>query len=353
VKALPDPPYATGTTRTKHGTIRTPALMPVVAVSYGVWDLWIDGEYTAPWDLAQATILSLYHVLQYPRAKQVRTRGIHAVLGTSRPVFMDSGGFQYMKKGVELDPMDVLAFQRDSGCDVGITFDFPITLDLDDASRTDRLDRSIKAANLMLEHTGDMALYGAIHGSSPDEIEAYTMRLDKGFSGYGIGSLVPRKAHYDHLVDIMHAARSLTSLPIHAFGITGFPALYALSYLGVDTFDSWTYLVAAAYKEYIDPERLMRVKRLKERSHLPHCDCPVCQEYGLKDFIAPTSEGEALLALHNLHVFLREMSLIREAMDKNELEDYILVKGEHGNRNINRAFRAAERKVKEKKDQYR
>jgi hypothetical protein len=45
------------------------------------------------------------------------------------------------------------------------------------------------------------------------------------------------------------------------------------------------------------------------------------------------------------------MSSIREAMDQNELEDYILAKGEHGNRNINRAFRAAQRKVKEKKDQ--
>lgn len=348
MRALPDPPYATGSIRTPHGTIRTPALIPVVATSYGIWDLWIDGTYTAPWDLAQATILSLYHVLQYSRAQQVRTRGIHDVLGTSRPVLMDSGGFQYMKKGTELDPMDVLSFERQSGCDIGITFDYPITPDLDDTRRTVRLDQSIEAANLMLEHADGMELYGAIHGSSPREIETYAERLDKGFSGYGIGSLVPRKGHYTHLVDILYTARALTTLPIHAFGITGFPALYALSYLGVDTFDSWTYVVAAAYKEYIDPERLTRVKNLKEQTSLPSCDCPVCQEHGLKDFIEPTSEGEVLLSLHNLHVFLSEMASIREAIEQNELEAYILSKGEHGNRNINRAFQAAQKKVREK-----
>ncbi len=345
-----EPPYSLGKIRTPHGTIRTPALIPVIATSYGIWDKWINGEFTAPWELAQSAILSLYHVLQYGRKDEVLQKGIHDVLHTKNPIWMDSGGFQYMKKGAELEPLDVLHYQELSGCDIGVTFDYPITPSLDNDEKLGRLKRSVEAANLMLSHNKEMKLYGAIHGSTPNEIEEYSTNLDSGFDGYAVGSLVPRKSQYVHLIDIIHASRNTTNSPLHAFGITGFPALYALSYLGVDTFDSWTYVVAAAYKEYIHPEKLTRVKNLKTLSSLPECNCSICQEYGLMDFLQPTSEGEILLALHNLNIFLQEMKNIREAMEENELESYIVQKGKVGNRNINIAFKLAQKKEKEGKE---
>jgi len=333
--------------KTPNGTIVTPALIPVVATSYGIWDHWIDDDILAPWDLAQGTILSLYHILPYRRKEDVFSRGIHPVLGSKRPVWLDSGGFQYMKKGIELDPMEVLEYQKKSKCDVAVTFDYPITPDLPEKEKARRLERSINAANSMLAERGDMILYGAIHGSNPKEIASYIERLDDGFDGYGIGSLVPRKSHYDHLARIIYAVRSSTDKPIHAFGITGFPAMFALSYLGVDTFDSWTYVVAAAFKEYVHPQKLNRVKDLKKLQSLPECECPICQEHGVKDFIGADSRSEILLSMHNLHVFLNEMRNVRSAICENDLENYILRRAKGGNRNILSAFRSAKKVVKE------
>ncbi|HPR42040.1 MAG TPA: tRNA-guanine transglycosylase [Candidatus Methanofastidiosa archaeon] len=344
---MTEPLYRSIKIKTSHGSIVTPALIPVVATSYGIWDHWIDRDFEAPWDIAQATILSLYHILPYRRKEDVFRKGIHKVLGSKRPIVLDSGGFQYMKKGIELDPADVLMYQKESGCDIAVTFDYPITPGLEKDERTNRLDRSISVANDMLSKREGMTLYGAIHGSNPDEVVNYINRLEDGFEGYGIGSLVPRRSHYLHLSQMIHAVRSNTSKPLHAFGITGFPAMFALAYLGVDTFDSWTYIVAAAFKEYVHPEKLNRLKGLKNLDGLPECDCPVCQDHGLEDFIGPDSRSEILLSLHNLHVFLREVRNVREAIGENELERYILSRAKGGNRNIERAFKAAKKVERE------
>lgn len=284
---MPDPPYSLGTIKTPHGKIRTPALIPVVATSYGIWDKWIEGWHPAPWDIAQGSLLSLYHILPYKRKDDVFSKGIHEVLGTDKPVWMDSGGFQYMKKGIELDPQDVVSYQKRSGCDISVTFDYPITPSISDDEKQVRLQKSIDAANNSLDESGSMMMYGAIHGSSPQEMKEYISSLDRGFSGYGIGSLVPRKNNYQHLTSIIKTVRDSTSLPIHAFGITGFPALYALAYLGVDTFDSWTYIVAAAYKEYIDPTTLRRVKKSRISQNFPTATVKYAVNTGLSTMLIP------------------------------------------------------------------
>lgn len=330
--------------KTKHGTIETPALIPVVAASYGIWDKWIAGEYPTPWDLSQGVILSLYHILKYPYKERILKEGIHAVLHTENPVYIDSGGFQYMKKGVELDPLDVLQHQEQMNSDIGITFDFPILPDMEETERKKRLNRSILSANLMVkEKKTDMQLYGAIHGSNPQEITAYLSQLHTGFAGYGIGSLVPRKNQLHHLVNIIYNVREQTEKPLHCFGITGFPALFALSYLGIDTFDSWTYVVAAAFKESVHPEKLTRVKT-KHVDHLPVCDCFVCQQYTHSDMVRADSDSEIILALHNLSIFLREIKLIREASKENNLENYIKKRAKRANKRIEKAFKIAQKK---------
>jgi len=333
---------------TTHGRIETPALIPVVAASYGVWDLWIEGKFPAPWEKASSVILSLYHILQYPRKERILEEGIHRVLRTDRPVIIDSGGFQYMKKGRTLDPLSVLEYQRKCGCDIGITFDYPIPPTIEEEEKRRRIEETIESANLTLtHHDGTFLLYAAIHGSDAEEILQCRRALASGFDGYGIGSLVPKKSHYEHLVDLIYAARNSTEKPLHCFGITGFPALFALSYLGVNTFDSWTYVVAAAFKEYIHPDKLNRVKLRK--SDIPDCDCTICMEYGKREFLEPTSSSEVLLSLHNLEIFMRENQNLREAIGKTNLKTYIEKRGEK-NKMIKKAFGLAQKKLKDARE---
>lgn len=329
---------------TAHGAIETPALLPVSAASYGIWDLWIDEkEFPAPWELAQGTILSLYHILRYKRKEKIRKEGIHKVLKTKKPIFIDSGGFQYMKKNEALEQEFVLQYQEEAGCDIGATFDYPLAPNLSQKERKRRMKKSIQNSNLALKMKKDkeMMLYSAVHGHSPESIRKYLTHLDKGFDGYAVGSLVPKRRDYETLVKVIAAAKA--EKPLHVFGITGFPALFALSCLGVETFDSWTYVVAAAFKEYIHPETLKRVK-LREVKELPDCDCFICERYGLEDFLESTSEAEILIALHNLSIFLREMKLIREKISENELEAHIEKKGEK-NASVKRAFTIAKKYI--------
>ncbi|MEA1994317.1 MAG: tRNA-guanine transglycosylase [Euryarchaeota archaeon] len=329
---------------TAHGEIETPALLPVSAASYGIWDLWIDEKkFPAPWELAQGTILSLYHILRYKRKDKIRKEGIHKVLKTKKPIFIDSGGFQYMKKNEELEQNFVLQYQEEAGCDIGVTFDYPIAPKLSRKEKERRMRKSVENSNLALtlKKNKKMMLYSAVHGHEPKDVKEYLRGLDEGFDGYAVGSLVPKRRDYETLAKVISAAKS--EKPIHAFGITGFPALFALSYMGVETFDSWTYVVAAAFKEYIHPETLKRVK-LRDVEELPECDCFICEKYGLKDFLESTSEAEILIALHNLSIFLREMRLIREKIGENELEAHILERGEK-NASIKRAFTIAKKYI--------
>ncbi len=254
-----------------------------------------------------------------------------------------------MKKEIELDPLDVLRYEEKMGCDIGITFDYPILPDMEEKEKKKRLEKSILSANVMLkEKKTDMHLYGAIHGSTPPEITGYLDKLEKGFSGYGIGSLVPRKNQIYHLVNIIYHVRQKTDKPLHCFGITGFPALFALSYLGVDTFDSWTYVVAAAYKEFVHPVTLSRVRNIKYIDQLPACECSICEQFSHKDMVRADSESEIILALHNLNIFLKEMEGIREASRENSLRDYIEKRARFANKRVKTAFDIAEKMKSQK-----
>jgi tRNA-guanine family transglycosylase len=104
-------------------------------------------------------------------------------------------------------------------------------------------------------------------------------------------------------------------------------------------------VVAAAFKEFVHPVTLSRVKNIKQIKKLPECDCSICQEFSCKDMIRADSESEIILALHNLNIFLKEMEGIREASRENNLRDYIKKRAQTANRKVKTAFEAADKKV--------
>lgn len=129
-----------------------------------------------------------------------------------------------MKKGKTLDPLSVLNYQKKCGCDIGIAFDYPIPPTISEGEKKRRIRETIKSANLALSHHDkSFKLFAAIHGSNEEEILSCKKRLDDGFDGYGIGSLVPKKRHYEHLVDLIYSTRNSTKIPSTALASQGFP----------------------------------------------------------------------------------------------------------------------------------
>lgn len=321
--------------KTPNGNIRTPALLPVCALTYGVWDVFIEEKVIPPWKLSEATLFSLEYVRNTKYEEKV-TNGFHKLFPDKKPIFVDSGGFQSMKKGIERDPIDVLRFQEKLQADIAATFDYPVPLNVERTEYMKMLERSIESANLALENKErkKMLLYSCVHGFSEAEISWYFSKLNDGFDGYAMGSLVPRKNDYKTLIEIIYKAKMLAherEKPLHIFGVTGFPMLYALSYMGVETMDSWTYLVASIYKEYIHPQTLKRV-RMRKTGKIPECDCFICKEFSMDDFLGATSVPQAYLAIHNLNIFMKEMNLIKESIVENNFDDLVNSKSKDNER---------------------
>ncbi|NMC58242.1 MAG: tRNA-guanine transglycosylase [Candidatus Methanofastidiosa archaeon] len=337
--------------KTSNGDIKTPALLPVCALTYGVWDVFIEEQVIPPWKLSEATMFSLEYVRNTKYEDRV-IDGFHKLFSEKKPIFVDSGGFQSMKKGIERDPLEVLRFQEKLKADIAATFDYPVPLNVERHEYMKMLERSIESANLALEkkERKKMLLYSCVHGFSEDEISWYFSKLNEGFDGYAMGSLVPRKNDYKTLIEIIYKAKTLAherGKPLHIFGVTGFPLIYAISYMGVETLDSWTYLVASVFKEYIHPETLKRV-RMRKTGSIPKCDCFICKDYNMEDFLGATSIPQARLSIHNLNIFMKEMELIKEHLRENSFEEIIKEKSKK-NKRIKDVFEYTEKHIHQKK----
>ena len=80
-----------GRLRTAHGTVETPAFMPVG--TYGAV------KAMAPWELeglgAEMILSNAYHLELRPGSKHIaRLGGLHRFMGWDGPMLTDSGGFQ-------------------------------------------------------------------------------------------------------------------------------------------------------------------------------------------------------------------------------------------------------------------
>ncbi|MFN8515598.1 MAG: hypothetical protein U0232_21585 [Thermomicrobiales bacterium] len=267
----------------------------------------------------------LPHMLKRWRGKTLRQhyRDRREPIDFRAPLFLDSGGFKLLFKpdltlaqygllrpGEEAE--SILRLQKDFGGDLVASLDYPLPPNLDPTEARERMRRSEANALRALEllSSGDEfadyapLLYIACHGLTADDIEDYVRRtlaaiVERGLPtqgiGIAIGSLVPlRSAH--KLVDlvgiIQGALRGIpetlrATLPIHVFGVSG-DLIPLLTYLGVDSFDSSTYIQASRSLKYYHPRerdgsgpptgrlavRLPHLPRARLRQTPRHADRP-------------------------------------------------------------------------------
>ncbi|GAB4203642.1 MAG: hypothetical protein Fur006_58180 [Coleofasciculaceae cyanobacterium] len=196
-------------------------------------------------------------------------------------------------------------------------------------------------------------LYVAAHGQDRASMGSYVKRVFQRFGrqdlkeypfGLAVGSLVPlRGGHkYSAIVNLLLGLQDsipeeqLHKIPIHVFGVTG-NIVPILAYLGVDSFDSSTYIQETRSLSYIDP-MTGRFLPILEMENL-NCSCPVCEGTNLEDIQnALTSEIRGLavhnghfkskyygdIALHNLEMDFRIIERTREAIKADELQDYLI-----------------------------
>lgn len=296
------------------------------------------------------------------------------------PIFFDSGGFQLLRNdsidlsihGLPSDKKDlfktVLELQKDFGggssSNIIATLDYPLLPNLVKSEAKKRMDKSIRnalATAQYLQESSDYQpfLYVAVHGQDRKSIGNYVKKVFKEFQdngvekypfGLAIGSLVPLRGAKKNqtIIELLRGVQEnipeefRNRVPIHTFGITG-NLIPILTYLGIDSFDSSTYVQETRGLTYIDHETGYSRPILETDEW--RCDCPVCctfrENFTLRHLQdALTSEtkrgGEQLpdgiyksefygyLALHNLEMDFRILKRTQEAIQGNYLQEYLI-----------------------------
>ncbi|HTP53735.1 MAG TPA: tRNA guanosine(15) transglycosylase TgtA [Thermoplasmata archaeon] len=300
---------------TPHGTIETPALLPVVHPDP-------ERQPWSPTELRErlgvrAVITSAYITWRTPPLRAVAERdGIHGLLRFDGPVMTDSGAFQQHAYGsVEVGPEEILAFQGQIGSDIATVLDLftePETSHEEAQHALDVTEERLRTARAARSGLLAAPVQGGLY---PDLRFRAATTASEVADLLAVGGVVPlfERYRFAELVRVVAAARpALTpAAPVHLFG-TGHPMTFGLAaLLGVDLFDSSAYHKFARRGQLMFPEGTVPLDSIRE----PICRCALCAAAPLSAVAQwPVREREAHLALHNLSVSLEEIGRIRQAI---------------------------------------
>lgn len=354
--AAPTGPARCGTFHTPHGSMATPAFMPVGTRGT------VKG--VLPRDLAAAgarmILANAYHLHLRPGEEVVeQLGGLHAFMAWDGPILTDSGGYQVFSmediasidddgvsfrsivdgSPVRLTPERVIDIECALGPDVMMAFDHCPKDPHDRALvqlATDRTHRWLARCVTRWRERGGLdrgqALFGIVQGGAFEDlrrasVDAVCSHELVGFAVGGVSVGEDREA--------MREAVGITApllpedRPRYLMGVgTPLDFLDAVE-CGIDMFDCVTPTRHARNHQVFTSQGLMNLRnagwRDDERPIDPECACPACASYsrGVLRHLCATNEMLAgvLLSLHNLHVFHSLMARIREAIPRGALGD--------------------------------
>ncbi|HWD86123.1 MAG TPA: tRNA guanosine(34) transglycosylase Tgt [Solirubrobacteraceae bacterium] len=369
-----------GTLRLAHGSVETPAFVPL-ATRGAVKTL----EPRDVLELGYQMVLgNTFHLFLAPGHELVAEfGGLHRFMSWSGPIISDSGGFQVFSLGhggvadeikgrrrgqdsngaiLEIaeagvrfrsyvdgaerfmGPETSMEVQAALGSDIGLVFDectpFHVSRDYTAASmaRTHRwLDRCLR----WHAELGDpeQMVYGIVQGGvEPDlRLESTETVAASGCPGIAIGGSLGQDKPQMHAVVSLTSqalARVAPDRPRHLLGIGDIDDLIAGVEMGIDTFDCVmpTRLARHGVAVVPDPANRWRVDLFKGRWRnsqeplSPDCPCPACRAGHTRGYLhylmrAGETTGARLLTLHNLSFIARLMRDLREAIDAERLPE--------------------------------
>jgi len=309
---------------TKHGTVTTPNLMPVINPNKMI----ISPKEMKKLFGTEIVITNSYIIKKDEALKKKALKnGVHRLIDFDGPVMTDSGTFQsYMYGDIKLDPIEIVEFQRDIGSDIGTILDVFATPDQTKTKVEAGMIETIKRAKQSVKVKGDLHLACTIQGSIyPDLREKCAKEISKiDADFYPIGGVVPlmEGQRYSDLVrSIIYSKKGLNpSKPVHLFG-AGHPLIFPLAVaLGCDFFDSSSYVKYAKDGRLIFP---WGTEKLEDLTELP-CTCPVCSDYSISELKKLDNRNRVLeIAKHNLYVCFAELKNIRSAISNGNLWELV------------------------------
>lgn len=310
---------------TRHGVVTTPTLLPVLNPNIA----YVSAREMRERFGTQMVITNSYVIRKTAALREkALAEGVHKLIDWDGPVMTDSGTFQmYVYGKVQVEPDEIVAFQRDIGVDVGTILDIFSTPDrTHDEARADMAE-TLKRAEAATLIKGDMMVAATVQGGVHPDLrrECAERYRPMNVDFHPIGGVVPlmERQMWSTLVDAIVAAKQGLdpSRPVHLFG-AGHPQMFALAaLLGCDFFDS------SSYAKYAKDGRMMfedGTRHLADMQDNP-CACEVCSKH-TPDELRKSPERERLLGLHNLAVSFAEIRRVREAIRAGRLWELALAR---------------------------
>ncbi|MGQ9587938.1 MAG: tRNA guanosine(15) transglycosylase TgtA [Thermoplasmata archaeon] len=309
---------------TRHGKVITPVLLPVVNPN----QMTITPREMQDQFGVKMLITNSYIIRSSVALREGAERsGLHSLLDFDGSIMTDSGTFQSHVYGdVGLAPSDIVQFQVAIGSDIGTTLDVFSEPEFTKEQTAQAVNETVSRARDSVGLKGDMLLAGTVQGGIyPDLRERCARELSSlDLDLHPIGGVVPLLESYrfaDVAGVIIASKQGLNpSRPVHLFG-AGHPMVFSLAVLlGCDMFDS------ASYAKYAREDRLMypTCTRFLRDLHDLACHCPACSRTSVKELLQMSREERTRrIAEHNLHVCLKEISGIRNAIHEGSIWELV------------------------------
>jgi len=341
-----------------HGTVETPAFMPVG--THGAVKAITHRDLEA---LGAEIILgNTYHLYLKPGdAAIARHGGLHRFIGWDRPILTDSGGYQIFSladrrtitdRGAEfrshldgslhlLTPESVADIQLQLGSDIAMVLDECIATPADEVATRVAMERSIgwarrarerwlqvrddpQASGLIVTNAGQ-AQFGIIQGGTHPALRTESVQATReiGFEAYAIGGLSvgePPAVMYDM---VAHTAPQLPlEAPRYLMG-SGMPDdLIECVARGIDMVDCVLPTRNARNGQLMTRRGPLSIKNAQFADDPlppdPECGCYTCgrfsRAYLRHLFTAGEMTAATLNSIHNLYFYLDTMRRIRESL---------------------------------------
>jgi queuine tRNA-ribosyltransferase len=336
-----------------HGTVETPAFMPVG--TYG------SVKAMSPDDLrsvgAQVVLGNTFHLWLRPGLDVIGAHGgLHRFIGWQGPILTDSGGFQVyslgeMRKITEegvrfrspvngdicfLSPEESMRIQRVLDSDIAMIFDECAPYPADRNRTEESMQLSLRwAERSRRAHEGNCnALFGIVQGGMYEDLREASLAglTDIGFDGYAIGGLSVGEPKEDMQRVLRHTAPRLpAAAPRYLMGV-GTPAdIVAAVANGIDMFDCVLPTRNARNGWIFTRNGTIRLRNARYRDDTspldPACACHTCRNFSRAylHHLQRVNEilGAHLNTLHNLFYYQELMRGLRESITAGGFSEHV------------------------------
>lgn len=338
---------------TAHGTIQTPAFMPVGTV--GTVKAMMPESVAATG--AEILLGNTYHLMLRPGADRVeRLGGLHKFMNWHKPILTDSGGFQVMslsklrkitEEGVDfrshidgslhrLSPEISIGIQHKLDSNITMCFDecppYPCDIKYIEESTRRSMRWAKRSKDAFIDRDG-YGIFGIVQGGIHEYLrkESCESLKEIKFDGYAVGGLAVGEGQ-----ELMFDTISLTTphlptdAPRYLMGVGRPSDIVGAVLRGIDMFDcvmpSRSGRTAQAFTS-------TGILNMRNACHIDadipldeKCSCPACTNYSRAYIHHLFRAGEVLagmlLTWHNLAYYQDLMKRIRKAISENCFEEF-------------------------------